>query len=80
MNDAATHMRSSKPKADRRHGRRVCKIVFRAGVYNEKLAMHVVVVRSCTNACTHIGLKQGVAMMEGCEWHVRRWVKFGVRG
>lgn len=32
-------------------------------------------VNGCQNKCTHVGLANGVALMSGCEWHVRRWCK-----
>jgi hypothetical protein len=28
-----------------------------------------------TNRVTHSGRANGVALMAGCEWHVRQWVK-----
>lgn len=35
--------------------------------------------RQCGGGCdaraTHLGLANGVALMSGCEWHVRMWVK-----
>ncbi len=31
----------------------------------------------CRNRTTHTGTANGLGMMSGCEWHVRRWVKWG---
>lgn len=31
----------------------------------------------CGNRATHTGLGDGMALMFGCEWRVRRWVKKG---
>ena len=28
---------------------------------------------------THLGMCNGVALMSGCEWHVRQWVQQGDR-
>lgn len=36
-------------------------------------------INGCPRKVTHLGLAGGVAMMCGCEWHVRRWVKYGAR-
>lgn len=32
----------------------------------------------CGNKRTHVGLGDGVALMDGCEMCVRRWVRDGV--
>jgi len=29
----------------------------------------------CAAKCTHLGLANGIVLMDGCEWHVRMWVK-----
>lgn len=31
------------------------------------------------NRVTHLGTANGVALMSGCEWHVHRWAREGVR-
>lgn len=33
----------------------------------------------CRKRATHIGLGDGVALTQGCEFYVRRWVRDGVR-
>jgi hypothetical protein len=32
---------------------------------------------TCTNPCTHVGFANGVALMQGCEFHVAQWVRDG---
>lgn len=29
----------------------------------------------CQNKSTHLGLANGIALMGGCEWHVKRWCR-----
>lgn len=31
----------------------------------------------CTRRCTHQGFIGATVLISGCEWHVRRWAKFG---
>lgn len=31
----------------------------------------------CQHRVTHMGMCRGLAMTSGCEWHMRRWVKWG---
>ncbi len=33
----------------------------------------------CDREKTHLGLANGVCLISGCEWRVRRWVKEGER-
>lgn len=59
--DAERHARSSVKKEDRRRGRRRCPYPVPGGGH-------------CPNPSTHYGMANGLALTEGCEWHVRRWV------
>lgn len=58
--DARFHPRTMRRKPDLRKGDRWCWQCKRMGAQNR---------------ATHFGCCNGAAMTEGCEWHVRRWVK-----
>ncbi len=61
--NALLHVRTCLAIKDRRRGRRRCQLWSGPGL------------GTCTRPCTHLGLANGVALMSGCEWHVRRWVR-----
>jgi len=60
---AFEHVRTWAEIEDKRRGRRWCRHPAPGG--------------PCPRRCTHLGLANGIALMSGCEWHVRLWCAQG---